>query len=489
VPASIDVSRSHIALGINSNSQLPGHIAVYERLGGSPVNLRRVFSMQICTGPGEVLFNPAGDAIVIMCEGEFDPVDPVNNPDGAVGVMRLNATSGRWTAPVFVPYTGALGTQGLRGISSMTEEALRRDMEPEFGDFGSDGDTCYIVFQENNVMGVLSVERASFLRWFSFGILPSSPFDGSDRDGAINIQSWPVDFILAPDTVRVAVIDGEDYLVLTNEGDSRESEQARVKDLVLDTTVFSLTLQKDDKIGRLLVSSVPAEADLNNDGKVDRLAAYGGRSISIFSPAGELLWDSAATINFEFLLAHRLRDMHNSDRDGSPLSADDRSPDQGPEPDSLALGVVDGRHYAFVGLERAGGIVAIDITNPRDGKFAAYTRYNLEIAPERTDFVPKEETTAGVDLLVSTGERSAASNVYFVERINSERGATTGGARGRGDNQGDDGNGIDRLSDGEVAAVGVLVDLGCLLAGVLIGSAFGARRQPEKTMHGLESTA
>ena len=46
--------------------------------------------------------------------------------------------------------------------------------------------------------------------------------------------------------------------------------------------------------------------------------------------------------------------------------ADDRSDDKGPEPEALALGEIDGRTYAFIGMERNNTIFAYDITLPSD---------------------------------------------------------------------------------------------------------------------------
>mmetsp|Transcript_35838 Transcript_35838/g.93838 ORF Transcript_35838/g.93838 Transcript_35838/m.93838 type:complete len:778 (-) Transcript_35838:369-2702(-) len=417
IPASIDISARYIAIGINSNSQLPGHIAIYERLSPSDVEL--VYTEQICTGPGEVLFNPSADAIVVMCEGEFAPLNTSNNPDGGVGILFM--VDGQWTPLQLIPYVGVESTPGLRGVEGHPGSTanINRDLEPEFGDFNANGSECYVVFQENNVMGVLSVAERRWLRWWAFGEKEAQPFDGSDRDGIVNIKTWPVKQIYAPDTVRVVSLKGSEYLVTTNEGDSRGAEEDRVDNLTLDPAVFNASaIRGDGNIGRLLVSSVPAENDRDGNGLVDTLTAWGGRSLSIWNPFGVLIWDSAENVNFEYIVSSRYPYLHNANREGFPTdSFDGRSDAQGPEPDSLALGEVKGRIYAFVGLERAGGIVAIDITDPASSFFAAYTRYGKEVAPERTDFISVSDGTAGRAMLVSTGERSSASNVYFIDTI------------------------------------------------------------------------
>ena len=51
---------------------------------------------------------------------------------------------------------------------------------------------------------------------------------------------------------------------------------------------------------------------------------------------------------------------------------DDRSGKKGPEPESVTVGQVDGRTYAFVALERTGGIMVYDVSNPERAAFVNY---------------------------------------------------------------------------------------------------------------------
>lgn len=46
---------------------------------------------------------------------------------------------------------------------------------------------------------------------------------------------------------------------------------------------------------------------------------------------------------------------------------DSRSDAKGPEPEGITLGEVNGRTYAFIGLERIGGVMVYDVTPPRGG--------------------------------------------------------------------------------------------------------------------------
>ena len=100
----------------------------------------------------------------------------------------------------------------------------------------------------------------------------------------------------------------------------------------------------------------------------DALYAYGARSFTIFDTAGNVVFDSADA--FEQITADLIPDYFNSNNDENG-SFDSRSDAKGPEPEGVVIGEVDGSTYAFVGLERVGGIMVYDITNPTGASFVA----------------------------------------------------------------------------------------------------------------------
>src|SRR5690606_35952988 len=63
---------------------------------------------------------------------------------------------------------------------------------------------------------------------------------------------------------------------------------------------------------------------------------------------------------------------------------DSRSDAKGPEPEGIALGRIGEQTFAFIGLERMGGIMVFDITDPSQPLFQDYlnTRNNWEDEPE-----------------------------------------------------------------------------------------------------------
>ena len=111
------------------------------------------------------------------------------------------------------------------------------------------------------------------------------------------------------------------------------------------------SLQKKKNLGRL--KAVATEGDI--DGDHDAIVAFGVRSFSIWNAdTGEQVFDSGD--DFERITAEALGTAgFNATDDENGF--DDRSDDKGPEPEALAVGEVGGRRYAFIGLERTGGIM------------------------------------------------------------------------------------------------------------------------------------
>jgi hypothetical protein len=256
--------------------------------------------------------------------------------------------------------------------------------------------------------------------------LTNQGLDVSDKDDAINIANWPVYGMYMPDSIAAYMAGGETYLVTANEGDARDyagySEEKRVGDLVLDWSVFpnAAELQKDENLGRLTTTT--AGTDTNGDGLVDRILTFGGRSFSIWSPDGKLVFDSGSAI--EAITAAAFPDDFNAD--GENGSFDSRSDAKGPEPEALAIGQIGDRSYAFVGLERIGGIVVYDITDPKQPSFVTYANNRDfagdaeagtagDLSPEGIVFIPAEQSpTSGPALLVAN-ELSGSTTFWSID--------------------------------------------------------------------------
>ena len=54
----------------------------------------------------------------------------------------------------------------------------------------------------------------------------------------MNIKNWPVSGAYQPDAIACFNSGGKNYFATANEGDLRDSDEARVKDLTLDPSIF-----------------------------------------------------------------------------------------------------------------------------------------------------------------------------------------------------------------------------------------------------------
>jgi len=264
----------------------------------------------------------------------------------------------------------------------------------------------------------------------------TNQIDPSDRDSGINFNNWPVFGLLQPDSIASFVVDGQTYYVTADEGDVRTfdalDEEARVGDeeYVLDPDVFDVAALEDDAaLGRLRVTNI--DGNLNGD-EYQQIFTNGGRSFSVWDASGNRVFNSGDA--FEKITAEQIPANFNSDRDENTF--DTRSDNFGPEPEAIATGVVDGTPYAFIGLERTGGIMVYDVSNPNEPSFVQYINnrdFSVEfdtdedgdpdptpeqlsaagdLGPEGFVFISAEDSPNGEALLVVGNEISGTTTVY-----------------------------------------------------------------------------
>jgi hypothetical protein len=255
--------------------------------------------------------------------------------------------------------------------------------------------------------------------------------DASDKDDAIRINLYDgVVGLYQPDAIAAYRYKGQTYIVTANEGDARDydtfSVEARVKDLDLDPTRFPNADELQDKevLGRLTVTDTLG--DIDGDGDYDRLYAFGARSFSIFKATRRGMipvYDSGD--QFEQIVAAALPADFNADNDENG-SFDSRSDAKGPEPEGIALGAIGRRTYAFIGLERIGGIMVYDITCPYAPQFVQYINNRDfegdaeagtagDLGPEGITFIPAKQSPDGQPMLAVANEVSGSTTLYRIE--------------------------------------------------------------------------
>jgi 2',3'-cyclic-nucleotide 2'-phosphodiesterase/3'-nucleotidase/5'-nucleotidase len=378
--------------------------------------------------PDMVTFTPNGRWLLVANEGEPSS-DYANDPDGSISVINLDAGPGAAVSmqATFGSYVGATLDPSVRVFGPGADAAA--DFEPEYIAVSHDSQTAWVTLQENNAVAIIDVPTATVTDVVGLGFkdhaATGNRLDPSNVDGGVQIGHWPVYGMYMPDAIASFRSDGETFLVTANEGDAREydafDEEARVANVVLDPTVFpnAFDLQQPGALGRLKITKTLGDVD--DDGDYDALYAFGARSFSVRDASGALVWDSADEL--ERITA--MLDSANYNADSKANGADERSDDKGPEVEGLCVGKVAGNTYAFVGLERTGGIAAYDLADPTAPSFAAYvTTRNAagipekgtagDLGPEGMLFISGDNSPTGVPLLVTSFEVSGSVYVYEV---------------------------------------------------------------------------
>ncbi|MBX9243304.1 choice-of-anchor I family protein [Actinotalea ferrariae] len=424
-----------------------GWLVFFDAAGtGTPLGAVRVGAL-----PDMVALSDDGAYAVVANEGEPDD-DYTVDPEGSVSVVSLPTA-------VAVPAQEAVRTatfheyevggtaslpDGVRvfaGLATPGPNPVSENLEPEY--VTVDGATAYVTLQEANATAVVDLESATVtevlpLGWKDHGHAANA-LDPSDRDGGFSLRTVPgLRGLYLPDGIESYVADGRTYLVTANEGDAREwgdyAEPARLADLgddglapvCADHPLAGRTASSD--LGRLNVTTADG---LSDDGSCyEELYAFGGRSFSVWTTDGELVFDSGSSL--EEVTALAAPAFANSNHSESNLEG--RSDDKGPEPENLALGEIDGRTYAFVGLERVGGIAVYDITTPTAAAFVTYVNnrdFSVsvedaadpaaalagagDLGPEGVAFIPAAASPTGEPLVAVGNEVSGTTTLFAVE--------------------------------------------------------------------------
>lgn len=165
------------------------------------------------------------------------------------------------------------------------------------------------------------------------------------------------------------------------------------------------------------------DGDTDGDGDIDQLYTFGGRSFTIWNDQGERVFDSGD--QFERITAAELGTTGFNANNDENDSFDNRSDNKGPEPEGVAVGEVDGRTYAFVGLERVGGVMVYDVTDADGARFVQYVNTRDfagsaedgtagDLGPEGLAFITAGDSPTGEPLLAVTNEVSGTTRLFGI---------------------------------------------------------------------------
>jgi 2',3'-cyclic-nucleotide 2'-phosphodiesterase (5'-nucleotidase family) len=334
---------------------------------------------------------------------------------GTVSIIAVNAAGAPGTVQTadFTAYDAPATVASLKaaGVRIYDDGVPSTDFEPEYLAISPDGTKAMVALQEANAIAMLDIATATFESVQALGEkdFSTGKYDFSDRDaaggltGIINPTAGnPVFGLYMPDGVASFQIGGQTYYISANEGDDRNdfiepNETTTVSNALydLDDATFPTesTLKNNGNLGRLTVSNLPGlRGDTDNDGDIDRILSYGGRSFSIYNASGARIYDSGDMI--EMIVASQF-----------PAQFDDsRSDNKGPEPEGVTVAKIGARTFAFVGLERAHMTLAFDVTNPLAPTFAAGFVRTGDFRPEGLVVVEAADSPTGKPLLLVANE-------------------------------------------------------------------------------------
>ncbi len=448
VPNSVAVHKGLVAIAWEAADRYqPGKVTFHDA-----ATLAKLGEVAVGAIPDNITFTKDGDKLLVANEGEPAP-DYTFDPEGSVSIIEIGKRHGHYsfsaTIVPFLPSTPLVNPESIRiyggGPPFGPYSTAAQDFEPEYIAISDDGRTAYVTLQENNAIAVLDIRNKRFEKVVGLGLkdhaAPGNGLDASDKDGILgNIKSWPVKGMYMPDTIGHFKSRGRDYLVMANEGDSREwgafVEEARVKSLVPPKdsdgnyvatpgklrpdhpAVLDGSAADDARLGRLTVSTKGFAPGPN--GSLKEIYSFGGRSFSVRDKNGNLVFDSGDEI--ERKIHELLPGYENCDQSASP-APDSRSDNKGPEPEGIALSRIRGTNYAFIGLERVGGVMMYDLDNPAKPRFVTYVNNRNftdaanpgDLGPEGLLVISKKDSPTRRPILVISNEISGTASFYQID--------------------------------------------------------------------------
>lgn len=394
---------------------------------------RQLTTVAVGHEPDMLTFSPDGRWLVVANEGEpeadysFDPVGSISRIDVSAGAASV--TADRVVTFGFESFNDRRGELDPSVRIFGPGASVAQDLEPEYITISPDSQTAWVGCQENNCVAIVDLATPAVTRIIGLGFKdhsqPGNGLDASDKDGGIHIRPWPVRGMYQPDGMACWTAGDTTYVLTANDGKDRDtsgfSERTRIKDVPLDPTAFpdADELQRPENLGRLRVTK--SLGDTDGDGRFEELYSFGGRSFSIWTADFEQIFDSGD--QFERITAAQLPAHFNSDHESHNF--DNRSDAKGPEPEGVAIGRIGEAVYAFIGLERVGGVLVYDVTDPQSPVFETYANprdvtadagaeTGGDLGPEGVLFISAEDSPNGRPLLVVAHEVSGTIVVFEI---------------------------------------------------------------------------
>jgi len=378
----------------DSSKQLRGSVVIFN------ASLQHQKTVTAGYLPDMVTFNKDASLIIVANEAEPNK-DYSYDPKGSIGIIDINKN---------YEYTDL----NFFNINIPKDVVLRKnthaglDLEPEYITVSKN--KAYVALQENNALAIVNLDSKTIEKVVPFGFKDHSLEKNAldiEEEGKILIKAYKNLYgMYQPDSIASYIVNNKTYIVSANEGDGREygkyTNETKISKLNLSEELKSVYKNENDL-------KINNEMGLENS-KYTKLYTFGARSFSIWNEKGSLVYDSKNE------LAKLTKKYEKNLFNQSKGKMDKRSGNKGVEPEALAIGEINNRFYAFIGLERQNAIVLYDITNPKNAKFVQYLNTkNADLAPEGMTFVSSKNSPTKNALLIVGFENSGSTSVFEIK--------------------------------------------------------------------------
>ncbi len=444
---SVVVFNGIVALAVEANPKTDNGVVAWLRAS----DLVLLGTDTVGALPDMLTFTPDGKNLLVANEGEpnsYDQSDSVD-PEGSVSIIAVSGLTPTATNSSLIRTVNSVGFSSFNSqLTSLRAAGVRiygpnatvaQDLEPEYITISGDSTTAYVTLQENNAIAIIDIASKMVTSIKPLGFkdhnLAGMGMDVSDEDGATNsnngtpsikIGPVPVKGMYLPDAIASYTVGGKTYLITANEGDTRAdwpgfNEETRVRAhcaLGLDPTIFTDAANQilDSNLGRLRITTTPNgdNTGKNSAGQCTELYSFGGRSFSIWTNDVSRVFDSGDDLEQRTKALPNVR--FNASHDNNTL--DSRSTSKGPEPEGVTIAKFGDKTFAFIGLERVGGVMVYDVTDPKVAKFVNYlnTRDGVtgDRGPEGLTIIKASDSPNGKPLLVVGNETSGTTAVFQI---------------------------------------------------------------------------
>lgn len=351
------------------------------------------------TGPDSIAFTPDGARLLVAIEGE--PASP--DPLGGIAVVQV--ATGTVNTLGFEGFEGQKAALQAKGALFRPGTTVAGDIEPEFVAISADGNKAFVTLQENNLIAVvdLSGGSATIQELIPAGLKDVSTAGNAfiHRSSAAVATSESLTGVTAlrqPDGIATFVHNGVTYVVTADEGEDLGNNRS----LPLDLT--KVPQSSIDAIDSLSARRTFWHLDLDNDGLGDTISYSGGRSVSIRTEDGTLVWD-AGNVFERAVTELGLLGLNSDRRNGLSI-----------EPENLVVGMIGGQRWLFVGIERGLSIAAFNISDPTAPLFKGLiydvSQGNRFANFEGLTFISAEDSWDGNPYLLASAESQGWTHLF-----------------------------------------------------------------------------